>query len=106
MITSSSIATIRPAAITGQPAQPASDGLRSDHVPITMSVNSRPSTLSHQGPCCAAAMSEATPNDSSRTSGQTICSGSPRPEPKTIKVLCSRISPEKITIRPAMTKTM
>ena len=51
---------MRQAAITGQPAHPASDGLRNDHVPITVSVNSRPSTLSHQGPCCAAAMSEAT----------------------------------------------
>ena len=97
---------MRPAAITGQPAQPASDGLRNDHVPITISVNNRPSTLSHQGPCCVAAISEATPKESSRTSGQTICSGNPRLEPKTIKVLCSRINPEKITKRPATTKTM
>jgi hypothetical protein len=74
----------------GQPPQPTSDGLRNYQVPITMSVNSRPSSFSHQGPCWAAAMRAATPNDSSRTSGQTVCAGNPRPEPKpkTIKVLC------------------
>jgi hypothetical protein len=90
---------------SGHPTQPANEGVRKDHVPIKVNVNSSPSTFSHQGPCCAADINEATPNESTTTRGHTICSGSPRPEPKTIKVLRPRITPEKITIRPAIAKT-
>ena len=59
MRTIANSAAMKQPARIGHPTQPANEGVRKDHVPIKINVNSSPSTFSHQGPCCAADMNEA-----------------------------------------------
>jgi hypothetical protein len=104
MMTKTTTPAIRAAAIKGHPAQPASAPRRNDQVPITISANSKPNNLSHHGPCSAADTQHATPKESSKTSGQTSCSGNPSPVAETIRLLWRRMNPETITVAAATPK--